>query len=144
MKKELLIKRLTIMLLALFLISCGSEIKYMQYIPDAPAPQYIEWFDFNYVLIDKAKEENKIMFVFMYSPTCNLCTKMNKVTFKDERVIKLLSEHFVATKTNIDKFPQSLDLIRSKKDVVTAYLFLRPNDDNKTGHNTDITGYFFS
>lgn len=59
----------------------------------------MEWLDFESGY-EKAKEEGKMIFVDAYTDWCGYCKKMDASTFKDEKVIDLLRNSFVAIKFN--------------------------------------------
>lgn len=50
----------------------------------------------------KAKKEDKVLFVDFYTDWCGPCKLLNRTTFKDAKVIKMLSEEVVALKINAE------------------------------------------
>lgn len=63
--------------------------------------------------LEKAKErassEGKMVFVDFYASWCTPCKWMDQTTFKDENVVKMLNENFIAVKMNIDK-PEGFEM----------------------------------
>lgn len=49
-----------------------------------------------------AQKEQKKVFVDCWASWCGWCTELNNTTFKDEKVIALLSENFINVKINMD------------------------------------------
>lgn len=50
--------------------------------------------------LDLSKKEKKPLYVFIYSTYCGWCKKFKRSTLSDEKIIKQLSEGFVAAKLN--------------------------------------------
>ncbi len=46
---------------------------------------------------------NKLVFIFFMQDDCELCEEMEKHSFKDEKVIKFMREHFIAAKVNPER-----------------------------------------
>lgn len=63
----------------------------------------------------KAKEENKLLFLDFYATWCGPCQWMDETTFKDQEVLTLLNQNYVAVKVNIDDF-EGFEL-KSKFDI---------------------------
>lgn len=52
--------------------------------------------------MDKAKLENKKIFLHFKSNRCGYCVKMDRITFSDAKVIAYLNTHFVPIRVNGD------------------------------------------
>ncbi|MFM2392814.1 MAG: hypothetical protein RLZZ546_796 [Bacteroidota bacterium] len=63
----------------------------------------------------KAKLEGKMLFLDFYASWCSPCKWMDETTFKDQRVLDILKEKYVAIKVNIDDF-EGFEL-KSKFDI---------------------------
>lgn len=63
----------------------------------------------------KAREENKLLFLDFYASWCGPCQWMDETTFKDQEVLALLNQNYVAVKVNIDDF-EGFEL-KSKFDI---------------------------
>ena len=107
----------------------------------------IEWLDYDKGLI-KGKEENKHIFIDFTAKWCGWCKKLDRETFADPDVIKMLDEHFVSIKVdgeskrklNIDGYiVTEQDLTRREYGVrgFPALWFLKP-DGGKIG---PVRGY---
>lgn len=53
-------------------------------------------------IINKAKKENKLIFVDCYTTWCGPCKKMDKTTFQDSEVAKFMNANFVSHKLQMD------------------------------------------
>ncbi len=93
----------------------------------------IEWLSLNDAL-KKVKGQNKLIAVYMYSPYCTYCKKMNKNALKDEKVINTLNKYYYTVKIDgiNDEYPKSL-----KTRVSPTFFFLDSNGE-KVGR---IIGY---
>jgi len=52
--------------------------------------------------IQKAKTENKAIFLYAYTPSCRWCKQMEKEVFNDKEVAEYYNSNFVSYKINID------------------------------------------
>jgi thioredoxin-related protein len=62
-------------------------------------PLTLNWLSYTEGLA-LAEKENKYVLVYFYTDGCSWCKKMEKETFSDEEVKKILSDKFVAVKIN--------------------------------------------
>lgn len=46
----------------------------------------------------KAKEENKLIMIYIYSPECHYCKEMEKTTFQDKEVQRTVNKYFIPIK----------------------------------------------
>ena len=56
----------------------------------------LQWLDNYNTAMQKAKQENKLIYVFISSSTCGWCDKFEKTTLQDENVKKRLKKEFVS------------------------------------------------
>ena len=77
----------------------------------------------------KAGEEGKLFMVDFYANWCTPCKWMDKTTFKDDQVKKLLSENYVSLKIDIDQ-PEGYDL-KEQFDVTMLPTILIFNSQGK-------------
>ncbi|MBO6516915.1 MAG: thioredoxin family protein [Bacteroidia bacterium] len=76
---------------------------------------------------DKAKAENKLVFIDAYTTWCGPCKLMARTVFKDPEVGKYYNGHFVNLKMDMET---SEGIFLAKKYGVTAYptyLFIKPD-----------------
>lgn len=53
-------------------------------------------------IFQKAKEENKLVFVDVYTDWCGYCKKLDKEVYTDERVVAFFNENFINVKFNAE------------------------------------------
>ena len=56
----------------------------------------LQWLDNYNAAKEKAKQEKKLIYVFISSSTCGWCDKFEKTTLQDENVKKRLKKEFVS------------------------------------------------
>jgi uncharacterized protein YyaL (SSP411 family) len=61
--------------------------------------QELKWYGFNEGYT-KAKAENKLMLIDIYTEWCGWCKQMDKTTYSNADVIKLVNKDFIAIKLN--------------------------------------------
>ena len=71
-------------------------------IPDAGEGGAVKWMTFEDA-IQKAKKEKRPVFIDVYTDWCGWCKVMDKNTFNDPQVSKLLNEKFYAVKFNAEQ-----------------------------------------
>lgn len=87
-----------------------------------------------------AREEDKHIFINFTSNWCGYCKKMDRTTFKETEIIKMLNEDFVSVKVNGDSKKElnvdgykitERDLARSEYGVrgYPSFWFLKPNGE---------------
>jgi thioredoxin-related protein len=62
---------------------------------------YIYWMSFGEAL-NYARENDKLIFVYVYTDWCPQCKKLDAITFNDETVQYYLSQKFICTKVNAE------------------------------------------
>lgn len=65
----------------------------------------VQWYAWNDEAFDKAKQENKPIFLSIGYSTCHWCHVMARESFEDEEVAALLNEHYVAIKVDREERP---------------------------------------
>ena len=65
----------------------------------------VDWFAWNDEAFEKARRENKPVFLSVGYSTCHWCHVMERESFEDERVGKYLNEHFVSIKVDREERP---------------------------------------
>ena len=65
----------------------------------------VNWYPFSAEALEKAKKEDKPIFLSIGYSTCHWCHVMEKESFEDEEVAKLLNENFVSIKVDREERP---------------------------------------
>ena len=73
-------------------------------LPSSAIAESINWIYTFEEALTEAEEKNSPIMVDFYSDWCGWCTKLDKETYQDEKVIQL-SKRFVCLKLKTDKYP---------------------------------------
>ena len=65
----------------------------------------VDWFAWNDEAFEKARQENKPIFLSIGYSTCHWCHVMERESFEDEGVAAFLNEHFVSIKVDREERP---------------------------------------
>jgi thioredoxin-related protein len=65
------------------------------------AQDKIQWMTWNEA-VEKNAVEQKVIFVDVYTDWCGWCKKMDATTFKNEKVVDYMNEHYYAVKFNAE------------------------------------------
>lgn len=65
----------------------------------------VNWFPWGEEAFAKAKKENKLVFLSIGYSSCHWCHVMEKESFADEEVAKLLNDHYVCIKVDREERP---------------------------------------
>ena len=65
----------------------------------------VDWYPWGEEAFTKAKKENKPIFLSIGYSTCHWCHVMERETFEDEEVAKVLNKHFVNIKIDREERP---------------------------------------
>jgi uncharacterized protein YyaL (SSP411 family) len=65
----------------------------------------VDWFPWGPEAFEKAKRENKPIFLSIGYSTCHWCHVMERESFEDEQVAKVLNENFVSIKVDREERP---------------------------------------
>lgn len=66
----------------------------------------VNWYPWGDEAFEKAKKENKMIFLSIGYSTCHWCHVMEEESFTDEEVAKLLNKSFVSIKVDREEYPQ--------------------------------------
>ncbi len=80
----------------------------------------IKWYNFNSG-IEKAKSQKKHILIDLYASWCTWCKVMDKETFEDKEVGKILKKDYIAIRINME----SRDMIKYKKNNLSPNEFSR-------------------
>ena len=81
------------------------------------ANQKIDWYPWSDEAFNRAREEDKPVFLSSGAMWCHWCHVMAKECFENEEIVKLLNEHFINIKLDRDERP---DLDRRYQQAVSA------------------------
>ncbi len=65
----------------------------------------VDWYPWEQEAFEKARQEDKPIFLSIGYSTCHWCHVMERESFEDEEVAKLLNEHFIAIKVDREERP---------------------------------------
>ena len=65
----------------------------------------VDWYPWGDEAFNKAKKENKLIFLSIGYSTCHWCHVMAEESFEDEKVAKLLNENFISIKVDREQYP---------------------------------------
>lgn len=82
----------------------------LSYIPKDP----VKWLDNLDEALQKAEEENKLIYIDFYTEWCIYCMQMDRNTYTDPRIINVLTESFVPVKLNRERL-ENADVVKKYK-----------------------------
>lgn len=80
----------------------------------------VDWHAWNNATLEKAKKENKPLLVSIGYSTCHWCHVMEKESFEDEEVAKLMNEHFICIKVDREERPDVDQLFMDAVQMITG------------------------
>jgi uncharacterized protein len=124
----------------------------------------VDWFPWGPEAFEKAKKEKKLIFLSIGYSSCHWCHVMERESFQDKDVAKILNDHFVCIKVDREERPDIDEIYMTALQVMEARggwpmsMFLTddakpivggtywPKDDRKVGDQTargfkSILGY---
>ena len=66
----------------------------------------VNWYPWGKEVFEKAKKENKLIFLSIGYSTCHWCHVMEEESFTDDAVAKLLNDSYISVKVDREEFPQ--------------------------------------
>lgn len=66
----------------------------------AHAKDSVLWVTYSKDIFKKAQQENKMVLVYGYSPSCQYCKMMSNETFTNPRVVSKIASKYIAAKLN--------------------------------------------
>ena len=66
----------------------------------------VNWYPWGKEAFDKAKKENKLIFLSIGYSTCHWCHVMEEESFTSDAVATLLNDHYISIKVDREEFPQ--------------------------------------
>jgi uncharacterized protein YyaL (SSP411 family) len=102
-----------ILLSIFFFTSLFAEHNYTNALSNEDSPYLqqhvhnpVNWYPWGNEAFEKAKKENKLIFLSIGYSTCHWCHVMEDESFKDEAVAKLLNDDYVSIKVDREEYPQ--------------------------------------
>ena len=92
------------------------------------------WHSWGEPAFAKAREENKIIFLSVGYATCHWCHVMERESFEDQAVAKLLNDSFVAIKVDREEHPDVDEIYMSAIHLMNEHggwplnIFLTPQE----------------
>lgn len=65
----------------------------------------VDWYPWGPEALEKAKQENKVIFLSIGYSTCHWCHVMERESFENEEIAALLNEHFISVKVDREERP---------------------------------------
>ena len=65
----------------------------------------VDWYPWGQAAFDKAKAEDKLIFLSVGYSTCHWCHVMERESFENEDIAKIMNEHFVCVKVDREERP---------------------------------------
>ncbi len=94
------------------LISCNNDMKKQNNLKNETSPyllQHVEnpvnWNPWNKKYLNKAKKENKLVIVSIGYASCHWCHVMERESFQDSTVAKLMNDKFISIKVDREERP---------------------------------------
>ena len=94
------------------LISCNNDMKNQNNLKNETSPyllQHVEnpvnWNPWNKKYLNKAKKENKLVIVSIGYASCHWCHVMERESFQDSTVAKLMNDKFISIKVDREERP---------------------------------------
>ena len=99
----------SVFLLLFFLNGCGQNVNHLIH-ESSPyllrhAHNPVDWYPWGQAALDKAKRENKLIILSIGYSACHWCHVMEKESYSDMEVAKLMNENFVSIKVDREERP---------------------------------------
>src|SRR5438046_2070736 len=65
----------------------------------------VDWFPWGPEALEKAKREDKLIFLSIGYSSCHWCHVMERESFEDAEIAKFLNEHFICIKVDREERP---------------------------------------
>ncbi len=80
----------------------------------------VNWYPWGEEALNKAKEENKPLFISIGYSSCHWCHVMNEESFSDKQVAKVLNEYFIPIKVDREERPDIDKVYMSFAETMTG------------------------
>lgn len=102
-----------LILIAILTISIYAQDRYTNALIDESSPYLkqhahnpVDWHPWGKDAFDKAKKEDKLIFLSIGYSTCHWCHVMEEESFTDIEIAKLLNKDYISIKVDREQFPQ--------------------------------------
>jgi len=65
----------------------------------------VEWYPWNDEALERARKENKMIFLSVGYSTCHWCHVMEKESFENEEIAQIMNENFINIKVDREERP---------------------------------------
>ncbi len=80
----------------------------------------VDWFGWSKEAFEKAREQDKPVFVSIGYSTCHWCHVMEKESFSDEHIAEIMNKHFISIKVDREQRPDVDDVYMSAVQAMTG------------------------
>ncbi len=81
----------------------------------------VDWYPWGAEAFEKARKENKLIFLSIGYSSCHWCHVMERESFMDDEIAKFLNEHFVSIKVDREERPDVDDIYMTAVQLVTQH-----------------------
>ncbi len=79
----------------------------------------VDWYEWGPEALERAKKEDKPIFVSIGYSACHWCHVMERESFEDEEIARVMNEHYVCIKVDREERPDLDDLYMTATQVLT-------------------------
>ncbi len=105
-------KKIIFLFMAVILMAEAKTYRYTNSLIDEDSPYLLQhahnpvnWYAWSKKAFDKAKKEHKLIFLSIGYSTCHWCHVMERESFEDEEVAKILNDNYVSIKVDREEMP---------------------------------------
>src|SRR5210317_436801 len=80
----------------------------------------VNWYSWGDIAFDKARQENKPIFLSIGYSTCHWCHVMEKESFENEAIADYLNKHFISIKVDREERPDIDQIYMSATQAITG------------------------
>jgi uncharacterized protein YyaL (SSP411 family) len=81
----------------------------------------VQWYPWGQEAFEKAKQEDKPIFLSIGYSTCHWCHVMERESFEDEEVARVLNEHYISIKVDREERPDVDNIYMSVCQALTGH-----------------------
>ncbi|HKL07377.1 MAG TPA: DUF255 domain-containing protein, partial [Bacteroidales bacterium] len=80
----------------------------------------VNWYSWNAEALDKAKKENKLIIISIGYSACHWCHVMERESFEDEEIARIMNDHFVCIKVDREERPDIDQIYMNAVQLITG------------------------